>query len=145
MAKHMSKLTHNRIISKLGKLDEYLGYLREIQKVNKADFVRDYRQYGLAERYLQLSIEILLDVSKQIITSNNLRQPLDNQDGFTVLVENKIISEALASDLVGISGFRNILVHEYENIDRSLVYDRLIKRLETFSNFQKEISKYLQD
>ena len=141
----MSKLTHNRIISKLGKLDEYLGYLREIQKVNKADFVRDYRQYGLAERYLQLSIEILLDVSKQIITSNNLRQPLDNQDGFTVLVENKIISEALASDLVGISGFRNILVHEYENIDRSLVYDRLIKRLETFSNFQKEISKYLQD
>mgnify|MGYP001586352750 CR=1 FL=1 len=140
----MSKLTHNKIVSKLGKLDEYLGYLTEIQKVNKESFISDYHLYGLAERYLQLSIEILLDTSKLLIAAEHLRQPNDNQDGFAVLVESKIISEELAGTLVGIAGFRNILVHEYENIDRALVYDRLIKRLDTFTNFQKEISQYLK-
>lgn len=139
----MSKLTHNKIVSKLGKLEEYLKYLTEIQKVNKESFVSDYRLYGLAERYLQLSIEILLDVSKLLIISEHLRQPLDNQDGFVILVENNILGQELANNLIGIAGFRNILVHEYENIDRGLVYDRLITRLDTFTNFQSEISNYL--
>ena len=95
------------------KLDEYLGYLSEIQKVNKKQFVGDYHYFGLAERYLQLSIEIILDIGKLIIISERLRKPEDNQDIFAILAGQKIISGKLFQELSGISRFLNILFHDY--------------------------------
>lgn len=139
----MSKLTYNKLIAKLERLDEYLVYLQELQRVNKDAFVSDYHLFGLAERYLQLSIEILLDVGKLMVLSENLRRPEDNQDIFVVLQEHHVISVPLTEQLLGIANFRNILVHDYEKIDREIVYHKLQKNLDTFINFRKEVLRYL--
>lgn len=141
----MSKEAYNKIITKFQKLDEYLGYLKEIQKVNKNNFVRDYHFYGLAERYFQLSIEVLLDIGKLIIISKSLRRPEDNQDIFIVLYDGKIISEKLSEQLVGIANFRNILVHDYEKIDREIIFEKLQKNLDDFNDFKKEILFYFKN
>lgn len=140
----MSKIIYNKIIAKLEKLDEYLRYLSEIQEVNKKRFVEDYHFHGLAERYLQLSIEAIIDIGKLLIISEKLRRPEDNQDIFNALRENKIISKSLAQDMAGIAGFRNILVHEYEKIDREIVYEKLLKNLGQFKDFKKEVLRFLK-
>lgn len=140
----MSNIIYNKIIAKLEKLDEYFTYLSEIQNVNKKTFVGDYHFYGLAERYLQLSIEIVLDIGKLLIVSERLRKPEDNQDVFTALSERKIISLKLLQELSGIVGFRNILVHDYEKIDREIIYQKLKENLDNFRNFKKEILNFLK-
>jgi uncharacterized protein YutE (UPF0331/DUF86 family) len=124
-------------------MDEYIGYLEEIQKINKKDFVNDYHFFGLAERYFQLSIEILLDIGKLMITLEKLRKPEDNQEIFAVLCDAKIISEKLVNNLIGIANFRNILVHEYDKIDREIIYEKLQNNLDDFKNFKKEILSFL--
>ena len=139
----MSKEAYNKIISKLQKLDEYIKYLKEVQKINKDQFVEDYHFFGLAERYLQLSIEILLDVGKLLIVIKGLKRPEENQEIFSALRDEKIISEKLAGNLMGIANFRNILVHDYEKIDREIVYEKLRDNLEDFENFRKEIVGYV--
>lgn len=140
----MSKEAYNKIIAKLQKLDEYLGYLGEIQKVNKDNFIKDYHFYGLAERYFQLSIEVLLDIGKLIITVKSLKRPDDNQDIFVVLCDSNIVSKKLTEKLVGIANFRNILVHDYEKIDREIIFEKLQKNLNDFKDFKKEILIYLE-
>ena len=140
----MSKNTFNKIISKLERLDEYLKYLTELQKVNKKSFLTDYHFYGLAERYLQLSIEILLDIGKLIIIAENLRKPEENSEIFIILNENKILPSKLSHDLTGITSFRNILVHDYEKIDRNIVYIKLQNNLEQFKSFKRNILKFLK-
>lgn len=139
----MSKLIYNKIIAKLEKLDEYSGYLAEIQKANKKDFIRDYRLYGLAERYLQLSIEAILDVGKLTIVSENFRKPEDNQDIFSALYDGKAISRSLVEKLSGIANFRNILVHDYDKIDREIVFQKLKENSDDFKKFKKEVLGYL--
>jgi len=139
----MSKEAYNKIISKLQKLDEYIKYLKEVQKINKNQFVEDYHFFGLAERYLQLSIEILLDVGKLLVVIKGLKRPEENQEIFSALRDEKIISEKLAGNLMGIANFRNILVHDYEKIDREIVYEKLRDNLEDFENFRKEIAGYV--
>ena len=139
----MSKEAYNKIISKLQKLDEYIKYLKEVQKINKNQFVEDYHFFGLAERYLQLSIEILLDVGKLLIVIKGLKRPEENQEIFSALCDEKIISEKLADNLMGIANFRNILVHDYEKIDREIVYEKLRNNLDDFENFKKEIAGYV--
>ena len=139
----MSKEAYNKIISKLQKLDEYIKYLKEVQKINKNQFMEDYHFFGLAERYLQLSIEILLDVGKLLIVIKGLKRPEENQEIFSALRDEKIISEKLADNLMGVANFRNILVHDYEKIDREIVYEKLRNNLDDFENFKKEIVGYV--
>lgn len=140
----MSKRAYNKIISKLERLDEYLKFLREIQKVNKKKFTEDFHFHGLAERYFQLSIEVVLDVGKLILVAKNLRRAEDNSDIFEILSGSKIIPEKLLKKLNGISSFRNILVHDYEKIDREIVYKKLQSNLKDFLDFKKEIVKFLK-
>lgn len=140
----MSKELHNKIISKLERLDEYFGYLKDIQKVNKKSFLTDYHFYGLAERYLQLAIEVIIDIGKLIIVSEDLKRPEDNGDIISIMADNKIITKKSSEKLIGIVNFRNILVHDYEKIDREIVYKKLQKNLDDFSDFKKNIVKYLK-
>ena len=105
--------------------------------------MEDYHFFGLAERYLQLSIEILLDVGKLLIVIKGLKRPEENQEIFSALRDEKIISEKLADNLMGVANFRNILVHDYEKIDREIVYEKLRNNLDDFENFKKEIAGYV--
>ncbi len=139
----MSKLVYNKIAAKLQRLDEYVRYLTELQKISQKDFISLHYHYGLAERYLQLSIEILLDIGKLIVLSEGFEKPEDNQEIFSILRIHKILSIVLISRISGIAGFRNVLVHDYEKIDREIIFEKLKNNLDDFILFKKEILKYL--
>ena len=44
---------------------------------------------------------------------------------------------------MGIANFRNILVHDYEKIDREIVYSKLQNNIIDFENFKKETLDYV--
>lgn len=140
----MSRIIINKIVAKLDRLDEYLGYLFALQKVNKKSFLSDYHAYGLTERYLQLSIEAMLDIGKLIIIANNFRKPEDNQDIFTILEEQKILTRAISRRLDGVAQFRNILVHDYEKINREIIYQKLQTNMKDFKDFKKTIIRFIK-
>lgn len=133
----------NKIVAKLQSLDEYLGYLKELQKVNKRSFLKDYHFFGLAEHYLHLSIEVLLDVSKLVVIAYKLPRPEEPRELFEVLHKHKVINRRLFQSLSGVTGFRNILVHEYEKVNKALIYDNLQQSVDQFSEFKKQIKRFL--
>lgn len=139
----MSKEAYNKIISKFSRLDEYLRYLKEIQKVNKKTFTNDFHFFGLAERYLQLAIEVVMDIGKLLLITEDLPRAENNSEIFGILVENKVLPKSLLKRLDGITSFRNILVHDYEKIDREIVYGKLQNNLKDFIDFKKIVLKRL--
>lgn len=132
------------IASRFKHLGDYLKILKEVKKINKNTFMDDYHYYGLAERYLQLAIECILDVGSMLIVSLDLRKPSDKQEIIDILEEAKIIPSILSTRLSGIAGFRNLLVHEYVKIDRSKVYSILKNRIPDLEAFAKSITRYLK-
>lgn len=132
------------IQTRLSRLDEYVRILRELRTINREEFVSDYRAYGLAERYLHLSIECLLDVCNMIVSGLGLRKPARYQEVVEILAEGDVLSESLARRLAGVAGFRNILVHEYLNVDRDLVYDYLHEGLAHLEAFASEVIQFLR-
>jgi uncharacterized protein YutE (UPF0331/DUF86 family) len=130
--------------ARIGKLREYLTLLRKIRGLaSEARFVRDPLIYGNAERYLQLAIQAVLDISNHVVADTDSRLPSDNKELFQVLATRKIISAALARRLVSMAGFRNILVHEYLEIDRHRVYQVLRRELGDFDRFIRAVTKLL--
>lgn len=130
--------------ARIGKIREYVALLRKIRGMaDERRFVSDPLVYGNAERYLQLAIQAVLDISNHIVADLNLNLPADNRELFVLLTSRKVLPARLSKKLVSMAGFRNLLVHEYMEIDRRRVYRVLKNELGDFERFIKAVSKLL--
>lgn len=130
----------------LSKLDELDGYLKEILEILPKNF-KAYRKVQIKrsiERLLQLSVECTLDICQLLIAGLRLGLPADETDLFLKLGSKRILSSSMVSILKSMKGFRNILVHDYAEVDDELVYEMASKRLGDFQRFKKEILKFLK-
>jgi uncharacterized protein YutE (UPF0331/DUF86 family) len=110
---------------------------------DESAFVKDPLIYGNAERYLQLSIQAVLDISNHIVADMNWGLPASSTDLFDVLATHKVLSAPLSKKLTSMAGFRNVLVHEYLAIDRRRVYQALRDDLRDFERVVRAGSKLL--
>ncbi len=134
-----------RIIKeRVKELKEVIENLKEISQLSQDEFVSSYKHYWLAERGLQLAAEILFDIGNHILAGYYKISAKDYEDILDKLKEVKVISPNLRNRLLGLGGFRNILVHEYLIIDRNKIYDELKTGLIDFENFIKEIISWLK-
>jgi uncharacterized protein YutE (UPF0331/DUF86 family) len=99
-----------------------LRRLKAFREAELEEFLREAALHHLAERYLHLAVEAALDLANHWIADQALPTPDTNRDSFTVLEEAGELEPALADRLRGWAGFRNILVHEYLEIDHGIAY-----------------------
>ena len=134
----------DKIANKFLQLDEYLALLNQVGGKGKEVFLNDKLLIGSAKYYLQVSIEVCLDVAGHIIASERFRAPKDYADSFSVLNEAGIISSELCNRLRQMAKFRNRLVHLYSEIDNEYIYDIIQNDLDDFAKFKKSIAKKLK-
>ncbi len=115
---------------RLEALHGYLQKLRAFLETDETEFVREPALHDLAERYLHLAVEACLDLGNHWISDQALPTPDANRDTFTVLEKAGEIPPDLADKLRGWAGFRNVLVHEYLQIDHGLAYRAIQDELE---------------
>jgi uncharacterized protein YutE (UPF0331/DUF86 family) len=107
---------------RLDALHGYLAKLKAFREVDRAEFVREPALHDLAERYLHLVVEAALDLANHWIADRALTAPDTNRDSFTVLERAGELPASIAERLRGWAGFRNVLVHEYLEIDHGISY-----------------------
>jgi uncharacterized protein YutE (UPF0331/DUF86 family) len=128
----------------LKRLEKALQILEQSSKTTFEELVGNDVLLSAVERNFQVAIECILDIGNHIIAEKGFVSPDDNEDIVRILGEEGIIPSDFAGHIKGITGFRNILVHEYTGIDYGLLYDYLVHRLNDFREFAKYISIYLQ-
>lgn len=84
-------INSNLINSRIDKLRKYIKILEKLEEEKREDFKKDYRIYGLAERYLHLSIECILDIGNHIISTKDLEKPETYRDIILVLGKESVI------------------------------------------------------
>lgn len=120
---------------RLAALRGYLARLRAFREAGEAEFIREPALHDLAARYLHLAVEACLDLANHWIADRALPTPDANRDTFTVLERAGELSPALAERLRGWAGFRNILVHEYLEIDHGIAYRAIRDELGDLEEF----------
>ncbi len=129
---------------KLKKLQEYVGYLKEYQRHTVEELKKDYTLQGAVFHYLQLAIECVIDIGEILISTLKLRKPEEAREVIKILAENKILPDDFAQRFAPIAGFRNILVHEYAEIDLNKVHRHLRNDLKDFDFYARKITQFLQ-
>lgn len=133
------------IAIRLQKLENYVRHLRQLQIVPLDEYVDDENLQAIVERRLQLAIQVCMDIASYLIAQLNLQSPEEPQNVFVVLRREGILTKALADHLVSSVRFRNILVHDYLEIDSALVHAHLSAEINDFEQFAQEItSKFLR-
>lgn len=122
---------------RLDGLHGYLEKLRAFQRASEQEFRSSPALHDLAERYLHLAMECVLDLGNQVIAEQQLSAPEANRDTFTRLeVAGEIVPE-LAARLRAWAGFRNILVHQYLDIDHGIAWHAIQKELGELEAFAR--------
>ncbi|MCL5611721.1 MAG: DUF86 domain-containing protein, partial [Chloroflexi bacterium] len=99
--------------------------------------------YGSAERFLQLAIEATIDIGSHIVSDLGLGQVNWYSDIAAILAEKNYISIDLREKWVRMIGFRNILVHDYLQVDLRIVYDVLQNRLTDLDELKESFTNFL--
>jgi uncharacterized protein YutE (UPF0331/DUF86 family) len=131
------------IAKRLAKLREYVRLLRILRNHSQKDFITDPFIIGNVERYLQLAIQTLLDICNHIVADNKLGPVEEYRDAIRLLGEGGYLDPNLVQRLIPMAGLRNILVHDYLDVDRDRIYTLLQNQLEDFEHFSTQIAKYL--
>lgn len=114
---------------RLAALHGYLDKLRAFRATTENEFRCSPALHDLAERYLHLAVECALDLANHFIAEAELSTPDSNQDSFTQLERAGEIDATLAGRLRAWAGFRNILVHEYLQIDHGIAWVSIQREL----------------
>ena len=97
------------------------------------DFDTDPYLRDIAERNLEIAAQCCIDIAHRIIALERAQKPRDYYESILRLGELGVLPAGFARALAPVSGFRNILAHEYLSVD----WDEVLTRLSDLSDFVK--------
>lgn len=128
---------------------KYLHSLEDsLRRIRQMDFTVDMIStdediQDLLDRRMQKAIEACIDIAVHLASELRLPSQEKASDVFKILAQNKIIDKQSAQKLKGAVGFRNILVHEYTEVDYHLAYSDLDLKLKDLENFAYQIKNFI--
>ncbi len=131
----------SRIKAKIGEIESYLSELEEFMPSNFEEYKDDAKTKAACERYFEKITEALVDLAFLVIKEKGFRIPEDDKAAFDVLAEEKLISGKLAESLKNAKGMRNIISHQYGNVDNELVFHSITEEI---VGDAEEFLKYLK-
>ncbi len=119
--------------------------LNALKDIKKDAFLSDYKNYYSAQRALEISINICIDIGNHIVALNNKEKPETFTDIIKILTKLEIISDELGIQLMKMIRFRNLLGHFYLEIDNEIIYEVLQNNLKDFNSFKEAIIKKFKE
>ncbi len=133
------------VTARVAKIREYANLLARLLQASKREFVQEPAYYLQAERLLEVMIQAMIDIGNHVIAGLLLKKPEDYRQVFDILAQNRIIPEELLPKVRALVGLRNLLVHEYFEVDHSRLYDEARAGLTDFEEFCRAIVHFLQN
>ena len=132
------------IRSKLESIREMLAILRRHQKKSLEDFLADRDSQLAVEHALLVAIQSLLDLGSHLLADREVRNISDYRDVILKLGQVKILPAFFSESIAEMAGFRNRLIHEYQEIDPRKVHQFLQARLQDFEDFIRYIRDHFR-
>lgn len=111
--------------------EEYVGY--------EDIFEENYTKQDSVVLNLERACQACIDLGMHIVRIKSLGVPQSNREVFILLQKARIINPGLSKKMQSMIGFRNIAVHDYQNLNLDIVRAIIEKHLKDFKDFKKVI------
>lgn len=72
---------------------------------------------------VERACQAAIDLAVHVVASEHLGMPQSQADAFRLLSDANRIDRGLADRMIGMCGFRNVLVHQYQELEMERLHD----------------------
>lgn len=132
------------IEQKLESLRRCVQRIETKSPTDAATLMRDIDLQDIVALNLSRAVQICVDIGAHLIAGMDVPPPDTMGQTFDLLAQGGVLDRDLASRLKKAVGFRNIAVHNYENINWEIVHSIVKFHLADFSEFAKVVAMKLE-
>lgn len=133
------------VINKIQSMQRCVTRAREELRAAGDNFARDYTRQDATVLNITRACEQAIDLANHVIKSQKMGVPVSTADSFALLARQSVISSDLEQKLVGMTGFRNIAVHQYQELNLDIVVKVVQEGLDDLVMFGDLILKAMND
>jgi uncharacterized protein YutE (UPF0331/DUF86 family) len=132
----------------LNKKESIERCIRQIRRYyvmpSELPFEKDHLRQDAIAANLQRAAEQVIDMANHIIRKRKLGLPKESGESFELLARAGVIPQDLADKLQGMVGFRNIMVHQYQEIDIKIMVNVIEHHLDDLIVFTDHVMEFVR-
>lgn len=129
------------LLSKAETIERCIKRVRETYAGHEDDFTTNYDVQDICVLNLQRACESAIDMANRMIKLRRLGYPKESKDSFMNLVKGGVLTRDLGKSMAAMVGFRNVAVHEYQELDLEKVRRIIEHRLDDLRAFSEAMLK----
>ena len=126
-------------IRKINILREYLNTLIPYTMIPTSELLDNSEKLAAMERYFLLMADEAFDINSSLAYQLGDKIPESNKSTFYEIADLKIISQEFADNIASSAKTRNQLVHNYENVQKTVLIGEMKKYTELYKEYAKII------
>lgn len=139
MATLNTKIIKNKILEIQDHITRINHMEFTLEEINSNKDIQD-----LISHRLHIAVETAIDIAAHIVSSLGVFQKEESKDFFEELARQKVITARLARNMGKACGLRNLIVHQYGQVDFSKLFYYYKDDLKDLEEFNKQICQYLE-
>jgi len=135
------------IIEKLNLITGDLERLKTFSGMDFGEIAQDHIRYAALKNILMEMIGRGIDINEHIILELSdaaTEIPKTYRETFLSLGKMDILPKDFAEKISKSAGFRNAIVHDYNNLDKSIVYKSADEAISQYKEYCDHILKFLE-
>lgn len=125
------------IINKVASIERAVGRVREEHGGDDANLYANQTRQDAIVLNLQRACETSIDAAMHLVRVHRLGVPQQSREAFELLERHLGLDSALAEAMRRMVGFRNVAVHDYQQINLDIVRSVIRERLDDFLAFAR--------
>jgi uncharacterized protein YutE (UPF0331/DUF86 family) len=138
-------LKRDVVENRLKVLDLVVAQLNKYRDLQPDAMKQDLEKRWVIERGLEAGAQLILEIADHILSSHFGNFCETYEGTLRGLFEKNVISEDLYLQIKGLGGMRNILVHQYVQIDLGIIFNGYHRSLKVFPLFAEEIMGWMDE
>ncbi len=128
------------VIAKQQSLERCLARVRHAwQRPSTLPFEQDYDRQDIIVLNLQRACEQAVDMANHAVATRKLGWPQTSAESFDLLQRAGIVTVDMADKMKAMVGLRNVVVHQYQDLDLDIIASVVRDHLGDLSDFARTI------
>lgn len=130
------------LINKAATIERCVARAREEYNANPQGFETDYTRQDAAILNIQRACNAAIDMGQYLVRRERLGIPQRARDAFDLLATHGWIDATLADSLKRMTGFRNLVVHDYQSLQLPIAIQIIQHHLDDFLLYTKALLQH---
>jgi uncharacterized protein YutE (UPF0331/DUF86 family) len=135
------------ILEKINLITRDLKRLEVFSDLSIDQIAKDFIKFAALKNILMETIGRAIDINQHLISELSrpeIEAPKTYRETFLLLEDLKVLPKDFAEDISKSAGLRNVIVHEYNNLDKAIIYKKVGDAIIQYVKYCDYVIKFLK-